>query len=86
LWLGKSDPTVDDLKPFVEVRKEKVLRALLWLCENNPLYKSVTINYDLINQWACGFIPLVLQESIVSVLEEEDTGERGTYPGRIFGE
>src|SRR5271167_1446059 len=29
IWTGKTEPTVDDLKPFVEVRKEKVIRALL---------------------------------------------------------
>src|SRR5947199_718583 len=34
VWTGKKEPTVDDLKPFVEVRKEKVIQALLWLCEN----------------------------------------------------
>jgi hypothetical protein len=33
----------DDLKPFVVVRKEKVIRALLCLCENNPLDESVQI-------------------------------------------
>jgi len=49
VWTGKTEPTVDDLKPFVEVRKEKVIRALLWLCENNTLYNSVQINYELIN-------------------------------------
>jgi hypothetical protein len=38
IWTGKTEPTVDDLKPFVEVRKEKVIRALLWLCKHNPLY------------------------------------------------
>jgi hypothetical protein len=85
VWLGKTDPTVHDLKPFVEVRKDKVLRALLWLCANNPLYKSVTINHDLINQWDCSFIPPVLQESLVSVPEEEDSGERGTYAGDMGG-
>jgi hypothetical protein len=60
IWTGKAEPTVDDLKPFVEVRKEKVIRALLWLCEHNRLYKSVKINYGLINQWTEGFIPPVL--------------------------
>jgi hypothetical protein len=27
VWAGKTDPTADDLKPFVEVRKEKVIQA-----------------------------------------------------------
>jgi uncharacterized protein DUF6570 len=74
---GKTELTVDDLKPFIEVRKEKVIRALLWLCEHNPLYKSVQINHELINRWAENFIPPVLQEVVVLVPEDKDSDERG---------
>jgi len=48
VWTGKTEPTVDGLKPFVEIRKAMVIRALLWLCEHNQLYKPV---HELINQW-----------------------------------
>jgi hypothetical protein len=85
IWTGKTEPTVDDLKPFVEVRKEKVIRALLWLCEHNPLYKSVKINHELINQWTESFIPPVLQEAVVNLPEEKDSDERGTYAGDMEG-
>jgi hypothetical protein len=85
VWLGKSDPTTNDLKPFVQVRKDKILRALLWLCENNPLYESVTINRDLIDRWEASFIPPVLQDSIVNISPEEDSEERGTYAGDMDG-
>ena len=85
VWTGKKEPTVDDLKPFVEVRKEKVIRALLWLCENNTLYKSVQINHELIDQWAESFIPPVLQEAIIHVPEDRDSDERGTYAGDMEG-
>ena len=36
MWGGKAEPTTDDLNLFVEIRKEKVIQALLWLCEHNP--------------------------------------------------
>src|SRR5271154_3634023 len=85
IWTGKTEPTVDDLKPFVEVRKEKVIRALLWLCQHNILYKSVTINHELIDQWAESFIPPVLQEAVVNVPEASDSDERGTYAGDMDG-
>ena len=85
VWTGSAQPTVDDLKPFVEVRKEKVIRALLWLCENNPLYKSVRINHDLINRWTESFIPPVLQEAVICLPEDNDSGERGTYSGDMEG-
>jgi hypothetical protein len=32
----EAEPTTDDLNPFVEIRKEEVIQALLWLCEHNP--------------------------------------------------
>src|SRR5579871_3512422 len=88
IWTSKSEPTVDDLKPFLEVRKEKVIRALLWLCEHNPLYKSVKINHELINQWTESFIPSVLQEAVISLSENSeamDSDERGTYAGDMEG-
>ena len=85
IWTGKTEPTVDDLKPFVEVRKEKVIRALLWLCRHNILYESVTINHELIDQWAESFIPPVLQEAVVNVPQASDSDERGTYAGDMDG-
>ena len=85
IWTGKTEPTVDDLKPFVEVRKDKVIQALLWLCEHNPLYKSVNINHELINQWAESFIPPLLQEAIINLPEDRDSNERGTYAGDMEG-
>ena len=85
IWTGKTEPTADDLKPFVQVRKNKVIQALLWLCEHNPLYKSVRINHGLITQWAESFIPPVLQESVINLPEDRDSDERGTYAGDMDG-
>ena len=85
IWTGKTEPTADDLKPFVQVRKNKVIQALLWLCEHNPLYKSVRINHGLIIQWAESFIPPVLQESVINLPEDRDSDERGTYAGDMDG-
>src|SRR6202046_3836714 len=85
VWTGKTEPTVDDLKPFVEIRKAKVIQALLWLCEHNPLYRAVQINHELINQWTESFIPPVLQEAVVHVPEDRDSDERGTYSGDMEG-
>lgn len=86
IWSGKTDPTADDLMPFVEVRKAKVIRALVWLHEHNPLYSSIEINYDLLNEWDDTFIPSVLQEAVVNLPEEAgDSDERGTYAGDMEG-
>jgi hypothetical protein len=85
VWTGNKEPTVDDLKPFAEVHKDKVIRALLWLCEHNPLYKSVRINHELISRWEDSFIPRVLQEEIVHAPEDGNSDERGTYAGDMEG-
>jgi hypothetical protein len=85
VWSGKTQPTVDDLKPFVEVRKDKVIQALLWLCRNNPLYRSVQINHELLDQWSERFIPQDLLDTMGIVDNTEDSAERGTYAGDMDG-
>jgi hypothetical protein len=85
VWTGKTNPSAEDLKPFIEIRKDRVIRALLWLCQHNLLYKSVRINYDLINQWEDNFVPPILQEAAVNIPENEDSSERGTYAGDTEG-
>jgi hypothetical protein len=69
----------------VQIRKDKVLRALLWLCEHNPLYKSVRINHEFPSEWSESFIPAVLQESLAKIPEDKDLEERGTYAGDMDG-
>jgi hypothetical protein len=79
VWSSKTLPTAEDLRPFVQVRKDKVMRALLWLCQNTPLYQSVEINHDLLDQWSESFIPQDLLDTIGIVDAAEDSAERGTY-------
>jgi hypothetical protein len=44
-WNRGSPPSEENLARFCSVDKAKVLNALLWLCVNNPVYKSVIIDY-----------------------------------------
>jgi hypothetical protein len=39
------------------VRRQKVLNALLWLKQNNPYYKAITIDYDTIAELPVNSIP-----------------------------
>jgi hypothetical protein len=41
-WEGKTRPTDKNLASFCTIRKSVVLRALEWLCANNPVYRGVT--------------------------------------------
>ena len=77
-WLNDRPPETDDLKPFLVVRKAKVLAALQYLVQHNPLYKSLTINHPLLNTWNDEFIPPEIQRDIISV-HEMDHYEREGY-------
>jgi hypothetical protein len=77
-WLGNKSPVDKDLKPFLLVRKAKVLAALRYLVKHNHLYRDVTINHSIIDDWNDDFIPRGLRDSIVC-LDEPDHHEREGY-------
>jgi uncharacterized protein DUF6570 len=77
VWFGDRAPTAEDLKPYLEVRREVVLRALQWLRLYNKLYSHIVINQELLVSWADSFIPRDLEESIVH--SESDHEEREGY-------
>ena len=62
--LGKHPPTNGDLKPFLQVRKDKVLTALQYLVQHNHLYHDLTINYTMMASWPDDFIPPEITDNI----------------------
>lgn len=78
VWLGSTPPSTSDLEPFLIVRKLRVLAALRYLVEHNPLYRDVTIDYPAIDSWADDFIPTELQDHVIS-LTDTDHHERAGY-------
>ena len=77
-WLGKTPPTNRDLKPFLRVRKDKVLMALRYLVEHNHLYHDIRINDTMMEGWADEFIPPEITDNI-TYLENPDHHEREGY-------
>jgi hypothetical protein len=77
-WLGKTPPTNRDLKPFLQVRKDKVLAALRYLVQHNHLYHDLTINYGTIDGWTDDFIPPEIADN-VTCLADQDHHEREGY-------
>ena len=77
-WLGKYPPTNRDLKPFLQVRKDKVLAVLRYLIQHNHLYHDLTINYAMIDSWANNFIPPEISDNI-TCLANPDHHEREGY-------
>jgi hypothetical protein len=77
-WLGKHAPTNINLKPFLQVRKDKVLTALHYLLQHNHLYHNLTINHTMIENWPHDFIPREITENI-TCLKSPDHHEREGY-------
>lgn len=77
-WLGKNSPTDIDLKPFFTVRKHKVLAALRYLVQHNPLYGDVTIDHSVVDHWPDEFIPSDIQQQVIC-LGDTDHHERAGY-------
>src|SRR5947209_8763738 len=77
-WLGKTPPINRDLKPFLQVRKDKILAALRYLVQYNHLYHDLIINYAMIDGWANDFIPPEIVDNI-TCLANSDHHEREGY-------
>ena len=56
-WVGKLQPSPEDMKPFFNIRKHRVLAALLWLVAHNRHYHDLAINHSLLSSWPTEFIP-----------------------------
>ncbi len=69
VWLGKRPPNDNNLRYFGRIRKAKVLEALLWLKNNNALYKDIVINFDLTNTWDGSLCLPVFQAGYYNVMK-----------------
>jgi hypothetical protein len=74
--LGRKNS--DDFKPFLRIRKNKVLAALQWLVSHNYHYEDVNINHSLLSSWAEDFIPPQISANI-SYMNDSDHSEREGY-------
>jgi hypothetical protein len=77
-WLGDRPPSEADLKPYLVIRKHKVLAALQYLIRHNRLYRDLTINQSMLDSWSDDFVPLELRDNIIQ-LDEPDHHEREGY-------
>lgn len=77
-WLGKRGPADADLKPFLQVRKDRVLAALRYLVQHNHLYRDLTINHAMMDDWSGDFIPPEIRDNIIC-LGSSDHHEREGY-------
>ena len=50
IWVGKDQPKYIDLKPYLEVQREVIQQALFDLKRDNPVYRDVEIDEELLNE------------------------------------
>ena len=75
-----SHSTKTPTKNILTVRKKKVLEALQWLSQNNPLYRYVTINQSTINKLPEDDIPEFLWATMETSTDVEAAeNERSSY-------
>ena len=46
IWVGPNTPKPKDISSLMSVSRRRVCQALLWLKENNPLYRDIEINKE----------------------------------------
>ena len=76
--LDHRPPVHSDLKPFLLVRKAKVLAALEYVVQNTHLYHSTVVNWPTIDGWDDDFIPSDIRDSIICLDERITTGAKFT--------
>ncbi|KAH9203157.1 hypothetical protein DL95DRAFT_321955, partial [Leptodontidium sp. 2 PMI_412] len=90
-WEKETPPSKENLARFCSVNKNKVLQALLWLCAHNPVYKSVIIDYELLDSWPQDHTPqeirdafLALQTNASAGLQDEREGYAASLQDGLF--
>lgn len=65
VWAAQGCPADLDLQNFILMRKQTLLNSLTWLQINNPLYRNVVINHDLLSSMPDEFIPEGISSRVV---------------------
>ena len=69
-WDRGAPPSEENLARFCSVDKAKVVNALLWLCAHNPGYKSVVVDYSVLDSWPDHHIPQEIRDAFITLGSE----------------
>lgn len=68
--------------------------GLLWLCANNPVYKSVVVDYSVLDSWPDHHIPEEIRDAFITLgsepgstdtlVEDEREGYATSLQDRLF--
>jgi hypothetical protein len=79
IWVGSEPPDVLNMRSTLQVRKTAVLRALIGLRRDNPLYHHIVVDEAKLSGWSDEFIPEQLLNNITVVDPEGEDDERADY-------
>ena len=85
IWVGPNTPKPKDISGLMSVSRRRVSQALLWLKQNNPLYRDIEINEEEMRQWGNDedWVPPQFLADICHVRDSEaEQGERAGYVPR----
>ena len=75
LFVGNPErkTEVDKAKKYLIVRRDKVRRALVWLCANHKEFiaQKITVNEEVINTLPTNGVPQVILDRWINSTEEE---------------
>jgi hypothetical protein len=69
-WDRRTPPSEENLARFCSINKAKVVNALLWLCAHNPGYKSVVVDYSVLDSWPDHHIPQEIRDAFITLGSE----------------
>jgi hypothetical protein len=69
VWTGKAPPDKARLRPYFTLRREKVYKALKWLCEHHEDYRHVTIDEERISVSESTVVATELLDSIAHMAD-----------------
>jgi hypothetical protein len=79
--LERTQQIPKNLTRFCSVNKNKVFQALLWLCAHNPVYASVTIDYELLDSSPQDHIPQEIRDAFLALQTNTTSGVQGEREG-----
>ncbi len=82
IWVGPNTPKPKDISSLMSVSRRRVSQALVWLKENNRLYRDIEINLAEMRQWGDGedwVPPQFLAEACHVPDSEREQEERSGY-------
>ncbi|CAF4338919.1 unnamed protein product, partial [Adineta steineri] len=80
VFIGGSKPACHHLRKILSVRRQQILDALIWLKENNVLYRHISLDKHIIASLPDDDVPESIWETLDHILDDKSAlAEREGY-------